>query len=223
MDIFIKSFLEGAKKATGITVIIDVFRAGNTIISCLSNGAGYVLPVGSLHEAYQLQKMYPDNFLAGERKSYPPERFDFGNSPSDASKINFRGKGVILTTSSGTQGIVNATDSDEILIGTFANITKITEYLHKKSLPTVTLVPMGFESREKADEDEYYAQFLKEKLEGKDPDFSAIKEKILKSRGAQRLRNIEKEKDLSKCLIQDSSSIVPLLDPVTGKLIKGEN
>lgn len=222
MEIFIKSFLEGAKNATGVAIIIDVFRAGNTIISCLTNGADYVLPVGTLQEAYHLKERYPDNFLAGERKSYPPEGFDFGNSPSDASLINFDGKGVVLTTSSGTQGIVNAVNSEEILVGTFANLTKITEYLHKKNPETVTLVPMGFESRDKADEDEYFAQFLKEKLEGKNPDFSSIREKILKSSGAKRLINIGKEDDLSRCLACDSSTVIPLLDSSTGRLVKAE-
>ena len=222
MEICIKSFLEGAKNATGVTIIIDVFRAGNTIISCLTNGADYVFPVGSLQEAYHIHERHPDNFLAGERKSYPPEGFDFGNSPSEASMINFEGKGVILTTSSGTQGIINAVNSEEILIGTFANIAALVEYLHKKNPSTVTLVPMGFESRERADEDECYAQFLKEKLESKNPGFSTIREKILKSSGAQRLINIGKEDDLSKCLVCDSSTIIPMLDSSSGRLMKAE-
>lgn len=222
MEILIKSFLEGAKNATGVTIIIDVFRAGNTIISCLTNGADYVMPVARLSEAYHLQKKYPDNFLAGERKSYPPKGFDFGNSPSEASMINFEGKGVVLTTSSGTQGIVNAVGADEILIGTFANVTALAEYLHNTSTSIVTLVPMGFESREKADEDECYAQFLKEKLEGKHPDFSIVKEKILSSKGAQRLINIGKEADLSMGLMYDSSTIIPLLDRPSGRLVKAE-
>jgi 2-phosphosulfolactate phosphatase len=222
MEIYIKSFLEGAKKAKGVTIIIDVFRAGNTIISCLTNGADYVKPVGTLQDAYQLKEKQPGDFLAGERKSYPPEGFDFGNSPSEASMINFSGKGVILTTSSGTQGIVNAVGSEEIIIGTFANLTKVTEYLHRKNPSTITLVPMGFESREKADEDECYAQFLKEKLEGKNPDFALVKEKILTSKGAQRLINIGKEDDLSSCLIYDSSTIIPRLDKSSGRLVKAE-
>src|SRR6056297_3662779 len=82
MDIRIKSCIEDAREAEGLTVIIDVFRASNTIIACLGQGAEYVIPVGSLEKAYRLKEQHPDHLLAGERKSLPPEGFDFGNTPA---------------------------------------------------------------------------------------------------------------------------------------------
>jgi len=218
MEIILESHLGGAKRAKGITVIIDVFRAGNTILSCLSNGAEYVIPVGSLEEAYKLKQEYPNNLLAGERKSHPPEGFDFGNSPSEASTINFDGRGVILTTSSGTQGIVNASGADNILIGTFANISKISEYIIKAAPSTVTLVAMGFESRLKAEEDEFYARFLRAVLQGKLPDFSCVRKKLLESDGANRLVSINKEDDLQSCLTLDTAAYVPYYDRDSGRL-----
>lgn len=47
MKIEIKSCLDGAKEAEGIVVIIDVFRASNTIIACIGQGVESIIPVGT--------------------------------------------------------------------------------------------------------------------------------------------------------------------------------
>lgn len=220
MHIEVASCLEGARRAKGLTVIIDVFRAGNTIISCFANGAGHVVPVGNLERAYELKREFPDYFLAGERKSYPPEGFDFGNSPSEADEIDFEGRGVILTTSSGTQGIVNAKNADEILLGTYANASRIIDYIQSSDPEWVTLVPMGFESSVKAEEDEAYALYLKQRLEGKPVDFLKQKQQLLQSEGAERLRRIGKERDLEWCLMLDKYAVLPIYARTEEKLVK---
>src|SRR5680860_751918 len=103
MNINIYECLKGEKIATGITVIIDVFRASNTIISCLASGAEYILPVGELKKAYQLKKENQDYLLFGERGGLPPEGFDYNNSPAKATKLDLKNKKIILTTSAGSK------------------------------------------------------------------------------------------------------------------------
>jgi 2-phosphosulfolactate phosphatase len=73
MKIDIKSCIQGAKEAEGITVIIDVFRASNTIIACMAQGAEYIIPVGALEDAIALKKQFPDHLLFGERKGLVAE------------------------------------------------------------------------------------------------------------------------------------------------------
>jgi len=209
MEVQIKSCIEGARQARGLTVIIDVFRSSNTIIACLARGADYVIPVGKLEEAYRLKKAYPDHLLIGERKSQTPGGFDFGNSPSKAASMDLKNKPVILTTSAGTQGIVHATGADEILIASFANAGSIIEYIRKANPRYVTLAPMGFESSEKADEDEQCALYLKEQLKGESSSFDVMKQKLLKSKGAERLRKIGREDDLHYALQLDIHRIIP--------------
>lgn len=212
MEIKIKSCLEGARQAKGLTVIIDVFRSSNTIITCLGQGADYVIPVGKLERAYQLKKDNPGYLLAGERNSQPPEGFDFSNSPSYVSSLDLRHQKVILTTSAGTQGIVNATDADEILIGSFANARAIVDYINKKQPGIITLAPMGFASSEKAEEDEQCAWYLKERLLGHQPDVQDISNKIRHSKGAARLTRIGREDDLEFALQMDRYTMVPRYD-----------
>ena len=47
LDIRIKSLLQGGREAEGITVIIDVFRAGTNIALVLEKGAERIIPARS--------------------------------------------------------------------------------------------------------------------------------------------------------------------------------
>ena len=67
MQIQILQQLEGAKKAKGIAVIIDVFRAFTTECFFIANGAKQLFAVGEQNIAYTLKKQHPDYILAGER------------------------------------------------------------------------------------------------------------------------------------------------------------
>jgi len=219
MDVQIRSLLEGAQQAQGSTVLIDVFRASNTIIACLASGAQYVIPVGSLKEARRYKSDNPDYLLFGERKGLPPEGFDYGNSPAQAMNLDLRGKVVILTTSAGSRGIVDARDAKELLIGSFANADAIVDYLMGGNPEQVTLVPIGFESVKKAEEDEACAYFLKERLEGRTPNFLELERRIRASDGAARLRRLKQEDDLEFALRLNTHPVTPFYH--NGRLLVG--
>ena len=56
MNIQILDLIEWAKKATGITVIIDVFRAFSFECYAMYNNAKTILPVAKIDTAYQLKE-----------------------------------------------------------------------------------------------------------------------------------------------------------------------
>lgn len=56
MKIRILQLIEGAKKAQGLTVIIDVFRAFSQACYVFNNGVERIIPVGSLETAYGLKE-----------------------------------------------------------------------------------------------------------------------------------------------------------------------
>ena len=119
MNIKILQLLEGARNAKGLTIIIDVFRAFSTACYAFDFGATKIIPIGNIDFAYKLKKQNPHFLLLGERNEQKPEGFNFGNSPALLTKDEISGKTIIHTTSSGTQGIVNATNADEIITGSF--------------------------------------------------------------------------------------------------------
>ncbi|HVA97008.1 MAG TPA: 2-phosphosulfolactate phosphatase [Candidatus Acidoferrales bacterium] len=174
MEIRIEHLIEGSKKAKGVVVIIDVFRAFSTAAYIMHNGAEKIIPVGSVEEARQLKRENLDYILIGERNGIKIEGFDYGNSPAEVEHVDFSNKTVIQTTSAGTQGVVNATGADEIILGSFVCLQAIVNHIKKKNPPVVTLVAMGDNGLEKTDEDEMCAQAIKDLLLGNKIDFAKV-------------------------------------------------
>lgn len=174
MEINIYQFIEGARKAEGLTVIIDVFRAFSVACYVIENGAEKIIPVGDIETAYQLKTEHPEYILMGERGGRIQQGFDYGNSPSQIQNMDFIGKTVVHTTSAGTQGIVNAVNAEERITGSFVNIQAIIDYIRMKNPQKVSLVCMGWEGHQPADEDTLCAEYMKNALEGRTNDFSDI-------------------------------------------------
>jgi 2-phosphosulfolactate phosphatase len=220
MKININKYIDGAKEAIGIAVLIDVFRASNTIIACLHSGADYLVPVGDLQEAYDFKNQYPDHFLFGERGGSPPEGFDCDNSPVHASQMNLKGNKIIITTSAGSQGIVNAKNVDKLLIGSFANVEAIIGYIKKKNPENVSLIAIGNNASTPAIEDEECARYIKYKLLEQPFDFEISKKKILIGNGADRLRRLKQGQDLDFCTELNNRNIVPIFDRKNNRIVK---
>ncbi len=177
--------LDGAKEATGLTVIIDVFRAFSTACYAINKGIEKIYPVGNIELAYLLKKQNQDFLLVGERNEQKPEGFDFGNSPSQLTEATITAKEMVHTTSSGTQGIANAHKAEEILTGSFVNAAAICRYIKKKNPREVSLVCMGYACQYPTDEDTLCAEYIKNELEGNPNDFGKMTETIKAGDGAR--------------------------------------
>lgn len=68
MKIEILECIEGAKKAEGLTVIIDVFRAFSLEAYLFSKGALRIIPVGQLESAFALKKNIQTGLYLGKEK-----------------------------------------------------------------------------------------------------------------------------------------------------------
>lgn len=185
MNTRILQLVDGAKVATGLTVIIDVLRAFSTACYAMEKGIETIYPVGNIELAYALKEQHPEYILAGERNEQKPEGFDFGNSPSQLTAKKITAKSMVHTTSSGTQGIANATNADEIITGSFVNAGAIVRYIKKKQPENVSLVCMGYACQYPTSEDTLCAEYIKNELEGKDNNFEAVIQKIKESDGAR--------------------------------------
>ncbi len=185
MEIQILQLLDGAREARGLTVIIDVFRAFSTTCYAYHSGAAKIIPVGSIDLAYRLKEQTPQYILLGERNEQKPESFDFGNSPSLLVVEKIAGKTLVHTTSSGTQGIANATDSAEIITGSFVNAGAIVRYIRQQNPAVVSLVCMGYACEYPTDEDTLCAEWIKNELEGEPNNFAEMVEIIRTGSGAR--------------------------------------
>jgi len=206
MEIEILQLTEGAKKAKGLTVVIDVFRAFSTACYVFAAGAEKIIPIEHVEEAFELKKVMSDVVMLGERFERKVPGFDFGNSPTHVMNQNFKGKTIVMTTSSGTKGIANASLSDEIITGSFVNADAIVRYILKKDPQIISLVCMGYEGRYPTQEDTFLAEYVRDKLLGLEPDFDKMKEMLTIGDGARLLDPANHEwspsTDLNFVLIQ---------------------
>ena len=161
MQIRLYELLEGAEKAAGLTVIIDVFRAFSLECYLFSQGAEVICPAGAIEEALALKERFPDAVLFGERHGKKLPGFDYGNSPSQSQDADFAGKTIIHTTSAGTQGITHAVNASEIITGSLVNAKAIAEYIRSRGPEEVSLVAMGVFGQKSSEEDVLCAEYIR--------------------------------------------------------------
>ncbi|MDR1017495.1 MAG: 2-phosphosulfolactate phosphatase [Lachnospiraceae bacterium] len=189
MKIEIKSLIDGAREATGLTVIIDVFRAFSLECYLYNKGVKEIIPVGTVEEAFAYKEKNPDYILIGERHGKMCDGFNFGNSPSQTKDADLKGKIIIHTTSAGTKGVANAKNASAIIGGSIVNAKAIANYIKKKNPKTVTLVPMGLAGIEPTTEDELCAKYIKSLLEGNEMENIEEKCKELRFNGGEKFFN----------------------------------
>ncbi|MBP8958988.1 MAG: 2-phosphosulfolactate phosphatase [Bacteroidales bacterium] len=175
MNIKILEFVDGARNATGLTVVIDVFRAFSVSCYAFNQGASRIIVTNSVDEAFRLKSLYNDALLSGERDERKISGFDFGNSPTEIVLNDLSGKTIIQTTTAGTNGLLNAINADILLAGSFVNAGAIAKYIKRINPKTVSLVAMGYRANQTADEDILCAQYIVDRIKGGRKDFSIIK------------------------------------------------
>ena len=168
--------VNNAEEATGLAIIIDVFRAFTVEPYLINNGVERIIPVGDKEIAYKLKEENSEYILVGERKGVKLPGFDFGNSPSQIKDVDFTGKTVVHTTSCGTQGIVRAVNADEIITGSLVNVSAIIKYIKNNNISDVSIVSMSRPGEKPTAEDDLCARVLKCLLEGNE--FQNIDEEI---------------------------------------------
>ena len=106
--------LEGARLATGLVVVVDVFRAFSVACYTVDNGAAKYYAVDNLELARKVADER-EALLLGERDCIKVDGFDYGNSPTEIENIDFSRKTVVHTTSAGTKGLLACTQADEVV------------------------------------------------------------------------------------------------------------
>lgn len=178
MQIEIIKSLKDADKATGLAVVIDVFRAFTTEAYIFANGASKIIPVLDLEESHKLKKENPSYLLVGERGGLKPEGFDFGNGPSEVVDVDFTGKTIIHTTSNGTKGLINASNAEAILTGSFVVADSIVKYIKSYNFKNISLISTSPDPENDNNEDMLLAYYIRDILTGQKVDEADIKNKL---------------------------------------------
>ena len=152
---------EGAREATGHVVIIDVIRAFTTAAYAFSAGIEEIELVATVKDA-----LSRPGFRMGEVDGRLIPGFDHNNSPSRMIGQRLSGRAVQRTTS-GTQGVVLATQAESLWLGSLVVASATARALQDKD--EVTLVAMNALPEGTEDEDLAAALYLQALLNGEPP------------------------------------------------------
>jgi 2-phosphosulfolactate phosphatase len=116
-------------------VVIDILRASTTIAAALNNGAREIIPVPSIESAVKISgSLFGDvTIRGGERHGKIIEGFNLGNSPTEYTEEIVKGKSIIYCTTNGSLAITKGRHAKNLVVGSFANATKVAEFIHELS------------------------------------------------------------------------------------------
>jgi len=143
-----------------IVVIVDILRATSTICAAIHNGVKSIIPVATVEEARKMKQQ--GYMVASERDGYVLDFADFGNSPFNFTPEIVAGKEIVYSTTNGTRCIHLASHSKAVVIGSFLNISVLTNWLIQQNAP-ILIFCASWKDRFSL-EDTVYAGALAERL-----------------------------------------------------------
>jgi 2-phosphosulfolactate phosphatase len=171
--------LEGARRAAGTVVIIDVYRAFTTAAVALQRGAARILLVDTPESAFKLRREGRGDLCLGEVSGIKVPGFDFGNSPLELSRADVHGKTLIQSTSAGTKGVVAAGRAEALFAAALINAEATVRAVLTRNPSLVSLVAMGTNGAQRSDEDEQCALYMRNRLRDRRPDPAAVRSLVL--------------------------------------------
>lgn len=209
----------------GIVVVIDVLRATSAMVAAFENGIDRIIPVSTIEEARQYIGR-PGYIAAAERNGEVVEGFAYGNSPLAYVGQDLKGQTIVMTTTNGTKAINLAKDARQLVIGSFLNLTALSEWLVQQN-DNILLLCSGWKDKFNL-EDSVFAGAVMERLLdsgkfGVEEDSSiAAKYMYMSARdnflsilkAAPRRRRIEQLHllpDVKYCLTPDQCTVIPVL------------
>jgi 2-phosphosulfolactate phosphatase len=212
-----------------IVVVVDILRATSCMTTAIAHGVKSIIPVASLEECDKLRAK--GCLAAAERDGKIATGFDLGNSPFSYMDESINGKELAVTTTNGTLAIKKSEKAVQVLIGSFLNLSILSEYLIQQP-HDILVVCAGWKGKVNL-EDTLFAGALVDRLDGNcglacDAPLAAVtlykaaKDNLIgflaNSSHVKRLKKLDIEKDIAFCLQEDLYPVIPILK--RGKLVK---
>jgi 2-phosphosulfolactate phosphatase len=109
------------ENAHDVYIVIDLIRATTSMTVMCEQGAQRIFAAGSVEQAREAKRLYPERLLCGERHGMPLPGFDYGNSPVQFSQAELLDRELIMTTTNGTRAFHACPPESVRLAGCFYN------------------------------------------------------------------------------------------------------
>lgn len=210
-----------------IVVIVDILRATTAMCTAFYNGVKKIIPVATIEEAKECQQ---NGFLvAVERGGVKPDFADFGNSPIGFFPTLVKGKTIVYSTTNGTQAINTAMGCKTVVLGAFANISKLSNWLSGKN-ENIIILCSGWKNTFSLEDSVFAGALITRLLEksgytiANDAAFASldlwnaakenVDEYLKKASHRQRLQKLGLENEMNYCFSADTAPVIPALNSV---------
>ena len=220
-----KLFSEILTTENYVVVLVDILRATTSICAAFSNGVSRIIPVGDMEEA----RIYKEKgfLVASEQDGKKLDFADFGNSAFSFTKENVSGKTLVYCTTNGTKALEIARSAEQIVIGSFINLSALTKWIRDRKVNVVILCS-GWKNKFCL-EDTLFAGALSSSLLEK-PDFRSNCDSVMasidlwnlaktdilgyieKAAHRHRLKRLGLDDVIAYSFTQDQTDVVPVFD-----------
>ena len=168
MNIIHATGVEGARRARGTVVVIDVLRSFTVSAYALAGGARECLLVRSVAEARALADRTEGAVICAEEDALPVEGIPLSNSPTMVRELDLRGRVLIQRSTAGTQ-VAAAASGDDIFAASLVVARATVQACLSRNPGTLTLVASADHP-----EDHACVRYMEALIGGASPDLEAL-------------------------------------------------
>jgi 2-phosphosulfolactate phosphatase len=144
-------------------VVVDILRATSSITAGIAAGVPYIRTETNIEKC--LSWKHDGYLVAGERNGRKLPGAQLGNSPFEFIKAAAFERPIAMTTTNGTIAIRKSEGAEEILIGSFLNLSMLSDYLANSLAQDILVVCSGWKGTFSM-EDTLFAGALVYELQG---------------------------------------------------------
>jgi 2-phosphosulfolactate phosphatase len=164
--------IEGARRARGTVVVIDVLRSFTVSAYALAGGARECRLVRTVDEARALAERTLNSLVCAEEEGLPVPGIAISNSPTAIRGLDLRGRVLIQRSSAGTQAAAEV-DGGDIFATSLVVARATAKACLLRNPPTLTLIASADHP-----EDHACARYIEGLLEGREPDLDELLEPL---------------------------------------------
>ena len=183
MDIIHATGIDGARKASGTVVVIDVLRSFTVTAYALAGGARECRLVRTIEEARALAASTPGAVVCAEENALPVAGITISNSPTQIAKAELNGRVLVQRSSAGTQ-VASAVESGDIFAASLVVARATVQACVLRRPKTLTLLASADHP-----EDHACARYIAQLIKGETPDLDRLLQPLKESERYQRARS----------------------------------
>jgi 2-phosphosulfolactate phosphatase len=161
--------IDGARRAQGTVVVIDVIRSFTVSAYALAGGARECLLVPTVAQALALHAKIPGSLISAEEEALPVAGIPISNSPTQIKDADLKGRVLVQRSSAGTT-VMAAVESAETLYAASLVVARATVMACMSQQPGVLTLLASADHPE----DHACALYMEGLMRGEQPDLDRL-------------------------------------------------